>query len=44
MQGIDLFTDTAAILDYIVLANTLWVAQGANDPITVQCGVASIYC
>ena len=29
---IDFFTDTAAILDSIVLANTLWDAQGANDP------------
>ena len=34
---IDLFTDTAAILDSIVLAKTLWDAQGANDPKTVHC-------
>jgi len=30
--SIDLFTDTAAILDSIVLAKTLWDAQGENDP------------
>jgi len=29
------FSDTAAILDSIVLAETLWDAQGANDPKTV---------
>ena len=42
---IDLFTDTAAILDSIVLANTLWDAQGANDPkncTVLQCGVMPI--
>jgi len=30
-------------LDSIVLAETLWDAQGANDPKTVDSGVASIY-